>query len=264
MFETRRSIPEQSIAATGGHTIMKFSALLIAISLTLPTATFALPREAMDISKPPPLFQAYEARYAVKFHGVSMGEGIHRLSIRPNGNYHFESSTKPHLSFLPYDFLETSDFSWQNGQVKPIRYFYDFHEGKRKKRGFVRFDWPNNTVENTVGKNPWHADLKSGMQDKLSYTFMLRSDLYKGNYQLSYLVAEDDELKPYQFHILGTETISTPLGKLKTIKIEHIHKKGHRTLFWLAKDLDYLLIKIQQERKGKQVGSAEITQYNKL
>lgn len=243
---------------------MKLVSIATALCLTFSFNAWSIPRSSIEVAGPPPILQGYEARYTVKFHGVSMGEGIHRLTQRPDGTYHFESSTTPHLSFIPYKFMETSDFTWEKNQVKPIRYFYDYHEGKRSKRGFVRFDWLQQKVENTVGKNPWEADLKSGMQDKLSYTFMLRSDLYQGNYQLSYLVAEDDELKPYKFHILGTETLKTPLGQLKTIKIEHVHKKGHRTTFWLAKDLDYLLIKIQQERKGKQVGSADITQYKKL
>lgn len=202
----------------------------------------------------------YEAHYDIKYFGIKVGESIHRLHRRKNGIYHFEARTNPVLEFLPYRYVESSDFSWENGKIIPQNYFYDIHEGKRIKKGNVTFDWVAKVVANTVSSKPWRKPITEDLQDKITQVLHLRYDLIQGNTELVYTVAEDDEIKPYAFRILGEEEITTALGTFTTIKVEHVHRKGHRTNTWFAKKLNYLPVKLNQIRKGRVVGHGEISQ----
>lgn len=201
----------------------------------------------------------YEARYLIKFLGISAGESVHRLIQRNDGLYHFESKTDPKFDWVPYKYLESTDFSWEENTIKPQNYFYDIHEGKRSKRGNVAFDWEKNILTNMALKEPWEAVIPENVQDKLTQSLRLRYDLMRNQTNLVYQVAEDDEVKTYSFRILGDEEITTPLGTFITVKVEHIHRKGHRTNTWFAKRLDYLPIKINQIRNGRVIGQGEIT-----
>lgn len=206
----------------------------------------------------------YEATYDIKFHGIKAGESTHRLHQREDGVYHFSTRTDPVLDFIPYHYYESTDFRYKDGKIIPQNYYYDLKEGRRHKKGNVAFDWVSKVVANKVSPNPWKKTATENLQDKLTQAINLRFDLIQGNTDLSYKVAEDDEIKPYSFRILGEEQVETPIGTFMAIKVEHVHRKGHRTNTWFAKNLNYFPIKINQIRKGRVVGQGEITQLNQI
>jgi hypothetical protein len=208
----------------------------------------------------------YEAHYSVNWYGLYAGESIHRLVKQASGQYHYEARTEPKIRFLPYHYVESSDFTWQSGEILPQNYYYNIREGKRHKKGNVLFDWKSNKIRNPQTSTPWETAMPFGIQDKLTQTLSLRQALIQGKTNINYTVAEDDKLKNYTFIILGEERLTTKLGVLDTVKVEHISRKGHRTTMWFAKSLDYLPVKMTQQRKGKQVASGEIltfTPFNK-
>ncbi len=203
----------------------------------------------------------YEAHYTVSWLGLYAGESVHRLRKQIDGQYHFEARTEPRLRFLPYHYVESSDFTWHSGKILPQNYFYNIQEGSRHKKGNVLFDWKNNKIINHHLDVPWETALPHGIQDKLTQTLCLRQALLSGDHTLNYMVAEDDKLKNYAFTVLGEEKLQTKLGTLDTVKVMHISRKGHRTTTWFAKKLDYLPVKMIQLRKGKQVASGEILSF---
>lgn len=209
-------------------------------------------------------FMEYEASYKISWHGIHAGNSTHRLHQRKDGLYHYETHTKPVFSFIPYGARESSDFKIENDTVIPQNYFYDIKEGKRKKRGNVFFDWKASLVSNKTGKSPWQQTLTPGLQDKLTHSLLLRKELSQGKSKLSYQVTEDDEIKTYNFTVLGRQMLSTKLGELHTIKVEHISRSQRRTTIWFAVDLDYVPVKMIQHRKGQKVGSAQIASFSRL
>jgi hypothetical protein len=206
----------------------------------------------------------YEAHYSVSWHGLYAGESVHQLKHLNNGLYHMEARTEPNMRFLPFHYVESSDFTWKQGQFQPQNYYYNIREGKRHKKGNVLFDWKSNKIVNREISTPWETDMPYGIQDKLTQTLCLRQALISGKHDFTYLVAEDDKLKNYSFEILGHERLQTKLGILETVKVEHISRKGHRTLMWFAKKFDYLPVKMIQFRKGKQVAAGEILSFTPL
>ncbi len=204
----------------------------------------------------------YQAQYNVSWLGIYSGKSTHSLKRQSNGQYHFEARTEPNVRILPYHSLESSDFTWKQGEIMPQNYYYNIQEGTRHKKGNVSFDWETHKIRNLNIPEKWETDLTQGMQDKLTQTLCLRQSLLNGSTSLQYMVAERDKLKNYTFVIIGEERLQTKLGTLDTVKIEHISRKGHRTTMWFAKKLDYLPVKMAQSRRGKQVASGEILSFS--
>ena len=204
----------------------------------------------------------YEAHYKVYVKGIHLGHSVHRLTRHRDGHYHYESLTQPRFEFIPYYFHETADFNWIKEKIVPKRFFYEYQEGKKHRRGFIRFDAEAKLISHPIG-HAWEIDMMSKALDKLSYTLALRHDLIQGEKILNYQVVDEKGLQSYQFNILGNETLNTALGQLDTLKVQYAHPK-YKTTFWLAKNLNFLLIKIQQERQGHIVAKATITEYQLL
>jgi len=216
-----------------------------------------------DTQHPFPLTE-YEARYTVNWHGLYAGESIHKLHRRPDGMYHFETRTSPKLAFLPFNYRESSDFSYQAGKIKPHNYYYNLQEGKKHKVGNVSFNWQENTLRNKALAEPWEMTIPKDVQDKLSHTLSLRQALKEGLTILTFTVAEEDKIKDYSFTILGEERLNTKIGVMDTIKVQHVSRRGNRTTLWLAKSLDYAPVKMMQSRQGKTVAGGEILSFTPI
>lgn len=204
---------------------------------------------------------AYEARYTIRWHGIDAGESVHRLRDRGDGVYYFEARTSPNLSFIPYRYIESSNFTWESGKIVPQNYYYNITEGKKHKEGNVFFDWKANKLGNRKSRDFRNVTIPLDIQDKITQTLSLRHALKMGQANLLYTVAEDDKIKNYAFTILGEERLKTKLGILETVKVEHVSRKGHRTTTWLAKKWDYLPVKMAQFRQGKVLASGEILSF---
>lgn len=204
----------------------------------------------------------YEARYTVNWHGLYAGESVHKLHRRADGLYHFETRTSPQLAFLPYNYRESSDFSYQSGKIKPHNYYYNIQEGAKRKVGNVSFNWQENTLINKELSEPWSMEIPKDVQDKLTHTLSLRQALKCGQSIPTFTVAEEDKIKDYAFTLLGEERLNTKLGMMDTIKVQHISRRGNRTTLWLAKSLDYAPVKMMQQRQGKVVAGGEILSFS--
>ena len=68
-----------------------------------------------------------------------------------------------------------------------------------------------------------------------------------------------DRIKTYQIRNQGEETLSTPLGELRTVRInQYTPGKTRMTTFWVAPDRQFLLVRIAQEKDGKEELRMEI------
>lgn len=69
--------------------------------------------------------------------------------------------------------------------------------------------------------------------------------------KLTLKVSGKDSIKDREFLIEGGENIKTSAGNFESVKI--IRKSGTRTtVFWMAKKLNYIPIKIYQEKEGEE------------
>ncbi len=149
---------------------------------------------------------------------------------------------------------ETSILRWdeENAQVIPLIYTYKRRGVGRNRDAELNFDWDNQNVINKVQNTRWKMDIAQKVQDKLSYQLQLQQDLLDGETKFVYQIADGGRLKAYGFEVVGEETLSTPLGKVETVKVKRSRENDERATYaWLAKKYNYLLVRMQQEEKGK-------------
>jgi hypothetical protein len=148
---------------------------------------------------------------------------------------------------------ETSTFSSPEGELlQPERYTYDRTGLGRNRKARITFDWDTGKVVNNVNDKPWQMQVPKGTQDKVSFQVQLQRDLIAGKTDnLTYTIADGGKTKVYQFAIMGKETLTTPLGKVDTVKVKRTRKDSDRvTYVWMAPRFSYLLVRMQQEEDG--------------
>ncbi len=191
--------------------------------------------------------QDFKATYATKLSGFSI-TAVRELRTLDNGQQQLSFRAKSWFASIE----EFSQFGW-NGDSRLVPSSYEYHRRGlgRDRHAILTFDWKNGRVTNNVQNKPWGMDIPPEALDKLSYQMQLRSDLINQVPVLSYAVADGGHLKTYTFELLGEEVLDTPVGQLNTIKIKRTRatKKKRETYLWLAKDWNYLLVRLRQKEK---------------
>lgn len=210
--------------------------LILALSLltALPAAadTFPIPE--------------FEAIYNVMNGGLVVGESTRKLSRQTGGNYVFESSSRSRgfLSlFIKDQVLERSEWRYSGGRIVPVEYLYQRHGGKKEREVHMRFDWDKGRVTNIVNNDPWTMALPPGSLDKQVYQIQVMLDLAAKRQDLSYQIADGGTLKTYSIGIEGEEMLKTPMGRLRTVKLQRTDDK-RQTILWCATELHYLPVQI--------------------
>lgn len=192
----------------------------------------------------------FSANYLVKLNGIQAGELKRTLTTENNGQRRFSSvsQAKGVFSFFKPDVVEeTSVWSLEKDSVTPHEYLYQRTGGKKEKYLQMLFDWPNKHVSIDDKEHPWQLKIQKGVLDKLIYQISLMRDLDKGIEQIDYRIADGGRLKTYTIQVLGTETITTPLGQIETIKLSRQREKPNdrETTLWCAPALNYLPVKLE-------------------
>ncbi len=211
------------------------------------------------------ILSSNQAVYRIKYDGVTIGKSTVILKTLPPNHYVLSISDQPSLPFLSGYVLESSTGIWSGKQSLPLHYFYNYHYFTKKRQIELNFNWHNKNVITNVNGKPWTMPVIVGTQDKLSYELQLRQDLLNNKNIFSYPVADGGKIKYYQFKIIGHEIITTPLGTFNTIKIIRLPmpEKENLTL-WIAKQLNYQIVQIEQTKHIMDYGVAEIISYKQI
>lgn len=160
---------------------------------------------------------------------------------------------KNHSSVLFVDFDSSAEFLVDGNRVRSLQ--YDVDNSVSKKRSVkLRFDWSKGTVfdqQHDFGPLP----MGDKLWDKLSIQAQLRLDLMARDTPLQeqiYPQISLHKIKQYVISEQGEETIQTPLGQFETIKlVEYREGKSDHTNIWVARDWDYLIVRLQRVEDGE-------------
>ncbi len=196
----------------------------------------------------------FSANYSVKFNGIQAAELKQSLATNEDGTRLYSSTmqAKGVFSFIKPDVItETSLWQAESGEIQPLNYSYQRTGGKKEKQLTMLFDWSNMTVDIDDKKQPWTLKLQPHTLDKLVYQIALMQDLNEGKSQFDYTIADGGKLKTYNIGVIGEETITTPLGKITTVKFTRIKNvdKKRKTTLWCAPELNYLPVQIEHVEK---------------
>lgn len=207
---------------------------------------------------------AFSASYTVHKGSLLLGEMRRTLGKQDGGRQTFETETRSSglvALFVKDLIVERSEWDYHAGQMRSLHYSYQKTGGKRERRLDQLFDWEHGVVNSDGNEQgPSKIPVMAGTMDKLVYQLALMADLKQGKTELAYTLIDDDQIKIYRFRVVGEETLTTPLGTLKTLKIERIMDADskRRTTFWCAPGLDYLLVRLDQQENGSDEFSALI------
>ncbi|PXF31198.1 hypothetical protein WH50_11225 [Pokkaliibacter plantistimulans] len=191
----------------------------------------------------------FEAHYSAEIDaGITVGASAVR-SLQQTADGHWILSIRIENALASLD--ESTEFRLQNGAVQPLHYEFLRKVLGKKRSAVLDFDWEQKRVHNNVQDKPWHMEIPEHTQDKLSYQAQLLLDLENAVKQYKYDVATGGKLDSYVFENVGTEQIKTPAGTFETIKLKRVRESGsdRETLIWLAPELDYQIVQLQQVEK---------------
>lgn len=200
--------------------------------------------------------QPFRATYSATLDaGVALtADAVRELRQLDDGSWVFDSTANALVATQH----EQTRFTYnKTGEIRPLGYRYQRQVLGKERLAELAFDWPGARVTTTVKSKPWQMAISPGTQDKLSYQLQLRRDLALGKHEMRYQVADGGPLSEYHFRVLGEETVSTPQGEYRTLKVERVRAEdaGRTTHIWFAPALEYLIVKLYQtESDGKEYG----------
>lgn len=223
---------------------MRISAMLLAaVSLSALAAEPKLP----DVN----------ATYTVSWNGISLGDATITLRAGDSPDcYVYESATNPiGLVRMFYGSPhEISEFCVAGGKVVPKR--FEYIKSKGDEDNFtLEFDSQNLKVRNQKGEEreiPAISQDRFGMQQAVRLWLLGRlKEKDPGAEPFDVAQVDDKKVRQYRFAITGRETIQIPAGKFDTILIQRVDDPTRTAKFWIAPDLNYMPVKVEQIRGGK-------------
>ncbi len=228
-----------------------FQAVSVITFLLLAQSTMALPK-------------AFQANYKVSKGSLTLGN-LH-TSLKYSGNnysYHKYTKATGFAALLTgIRITENTDGQVSGHIITPKKYL--FNQSKRGGGKVDNINFSRNTATGNYKKKYFSVKTSADIQDKASMELLLAHDLSQNKSQLTYNIVTQGEKTQYRFQKLGNEKLKTPAGIFNTVKVKVVRSTNAReTIFWMAKELDYMPVKIRHREK-KDVITTVIKNYKKL
>ena len=198
--------------------------------------------------------QTYQANYGVFYKDQWVGNS--EFSVTQNNTrstYTFKSTSRFRgvLSIIsPNPISEVSEFTYDQGQIQPLVYSYDDGTWKGDGKYRVEFDWDNLLATTTLAYETIKSELTLGILDRGSMQVALMLDMQTSKREI-YTLMDESGVSVYEYSTDGEELLETPLGTIITQKlIQQKQGSSRRTIIWVAQELNYLPIRIEQQRNG--------------
>lgn len=192
-------------------------------------------------------------RYDVAWGSVPLGEGQLTLSTTSEDCYRYELRTEP-IGLIAWTYgapSEVSEFCVRGQRLVPSR--MSFTNPKRKKDGFtLDFDFAKGQV---LGGRNGPLAIEAGTVDRLSVQqagrLWVKANAGKADPgRVVLTVADHKRVKAYTFAIGGRGQVETPAGRFDAIRFERIDDPKTTLRFWLAPELDYMPVKVENLEDG--------------
>jgi hypothetical protein len=134
--------------------------------------------------------------------------------------------------------------------VHPLSYKADDGTSATKRDANVVFDWEHDRVTGVYEDAKVDMPIPPGIQDDLSIQIALMVELLRGHTPDKFSLLSGNSVREYRYSRDGEETLTTPVGTIKTIIYRSEKQNSPRTTrFWCAPSLGYIPLRVQQKRK---------------
>ncbi len=196
---------------------------------------------------------AFSARYSVTLAGVKSAETVVSLARDGDGRCRYRQVARPvgMAALLSSDrAVQVSRLLCDERGIRPLEFLSRRPKGDADDNAHLLFDWDAGVVENRGAGDHWRITLRPGTQDSLSMQLALMAALREGRSRIEVPVAVRGRIKHYRFERVGEERVDTPAGDFMAIKLARTDDDRDRSWFWLAPELDYLLVRFVKKKKN--------------
>lgn len=195
----------------------------------------------------------FKATYVAKFNGMPVE--AQRELVKVGNGYRLSTSANNVLGQMSESELFSIDAKGviQLDQYHSQQSFF----GIAKAEDLV-IDATKGTARYTRKDKQRDIALAPGYLGPVSYQLQLARDLAAKAPAYHYQVINRGKVKDYRFEAIGEEVVETAIGPIRTLKLRRVRDNQEReTLFWMAPEWNYLLIKLWQREEDGQ--SYELT-----
>ena len=194
----------------------------------------------------------YEYKIRFKIKNVISLDGIKELTSKGNDTYNIVFTGKNRM--LNAELNQEAEFKYLNSKVFPQYYSQKI---KVPLRGVLKqtieYDFKNQKIASTGDVN-WVIDFlgESTPLDPVSSGFQIRENVKKGltNFDINLIKLDEGLIYKSSYSVVGEEVLEIKDTKYPCIVLERIANE-RKTLSYVAKNLDFILIKVEDDRKER-------------
>tara|TARA_B100000212_G_C27320213_1_gene509772 strand:+ start:16 stop:717 length:702 start_codon:yes stop_codon:yes gene_type:complete len=192
----------------------------------------------------------YKIRFKVK--NVISLDGIKELTKKENDVYHIIFTGKNRM--LNAELNQEAEFKYLNSKVFPKYYSQKIKVPLRGElKQTINYDFKNQKISSTGDVN-WVIDFlgESTPLDPLSSGFQIRENVKKGlmNFDINLIKLDEGIIYKSSYSVVGEEVLEIKETKYPCVVLERT-RNDRKTLYYVAKTLDFILIKVSDDRKER-------------
>lgn len=194
---------------------------------------------------------AYDLQFLANANGISAIANRRFATLEENSYELINTLTASLGGQIVSTIEEVSNLELSNARFRPNTYSY-LQTGLSQETRAVNYNWDALIAVSSENEESWPLELTIDTYDQLSQQLAIREKLLAGEDDLNFSVINEDAIEQYSYRIIGDEVLSTALGDLNTTKIERVRETDNEreTVFWLAKDWMFVLVRIEQTISG--------------
>jgi hypothetical protein len=208
---------------------------------------------------PAPL-STFHAEYRVTNGSIQLGTTT--ISLQPDtGGWHYRSITEASglaSLFVSGQAVESTRLQAHNGRLRPT--VYDHSDPDRENNVRVVFDWAARAAKVRDADGVRTLDINRDTLDGFSATLAMIQHVARGKQDVRITtIDEEGERETLVFRQGGRESISVPFGTFDAVRVERVRRgKKRETITWLAPELDWVAVRIDQRKNGDLTGRLEL------
>lgn len=228
--------------------------------------TTALAVAALEATAAAPSLVPFVADYVVRYGSVSVGTTRFELApAEAPDRWVFRSRAEADgLARLVASgpLVQTSWVVVHDGEVLPQRFLFDDGSTRRKEDADLLFDWRAGRVKGAAKGRPVDLAVPPGTQDPVSSQLATMVALTGGREPRGLPIVDGGRLRETELVFKRRERVATPAGSFDTVVYTSRRPGGRRiTWMWLAPELQYLPVQMEQLRDGKRAFYMQLTRY---
>lgn len=195
----------------------------------------------------------YEIRFKNKIGPLSI-DGLKTFSKKEEG---FEVTFTGKNRILNAEIMQESEFNLTNSKVFP-KYYAQYIKLpiKGQQNQNISFDYKNRKIASSGDINWVISFLTDDIpMDPISSGFQIRQNLRMGieEFEINLIKLDEGTFYNNSFKVIGSEILKIKDVNYPCKVLERTDEKGGKSIYYVAETLDFILIKVSDERKERKI-----------